>query len=220
VKRTFKDLVPRSESLRKRLRQVLSGGAIAGMGLTPAPVVQAKDLATPATDSSPVTIVNRSQKAKKLILQLPSGTAYRMLQHRSHSSHASHKSHSSHYSGSSGSSSTPAPKPTPAPARRALESPPPKADAEALPYFIGTIETINKETRTITVKQTETNLQYPLGYRDDTTIRSLLGTELRLDDAIEKNNGALPFVKGQKIQVTWKQGTNARNIAVTITHIK
>jgi len=220
VKRKFTDLVPRSQSLRKRLRQALSGTAVAGIGLTAPQGAETKDLQQPKLDAVPVTISNRIEKSKKLILQMPSGQAYRMLQHRSHSSHASHRSHASHYSGTSSAPSSPAPAPKPtAPAPRTAEAAPTVTDPSQL-FFDGTIETINKEARTVVVKRLDTGAQYTLTYRDDTTIRSLAGAESRLDEEMEKRNGALPFSKGQKVQIQWKDGTNGKTIAVKIAHIK
>jgi hypothetical protein len=190
VKRTLRDLVPRSGPLRRRLRQVLSGSAIASVGLSATQLAQAKDHTTATEDLSPVTIANRAQKAKKLILQMPDGGMFSMLQHRSHSSHSSHRSHSSHYSGSSSGTSRPAPLVTPTrPAPRVAEVAPPVADPAPVTYFRGVIDAINKDARTVTIKHADTNQPYTLGYRDDTTFRSLVGTESRLDDATDRNNG-------------------------------
>jgi hypothetical protein len=178
--------------------------------------------ATPVTDTT--TIVNRSQKAQKLLLRMPNGLSYRMLQHKSH---ASHSSHASHYSGSTGSAplpSAPAPAPrplttpSPSPAQPLAEMPPPPAgDAK---FFDGVIDAINKEARTMTVRQTLTNTSYTLGYRDDTKFRSIAGEESRLDDLLEKSSGVLPFRTGQKIRVSWKAGAASKNIAVTIAPFK
>jgi hypothetical protein len=157
VTRSFKELVPSTTSFRQRLAKVLSGGTILGVGIASVPAAGDVAAAAPAVDPSAITIANRSDKASKLILKLPSGLSYRMLQHRSHSSH---KSHSSHYSGSGGGTSTPAPvapAPRPAPVyptRSVAESTPPVSDAEALPFFVGIIDAVDKEARTLTVRET------------------------------------------------------------------
>src|SRR4051794_34521078 len=90
MKRGFKDLVPGTESLRKRLRQVLTGGTVAGLAVAPIAASQLQPAAEPSNpnDLPTATMVNRAEKAQKLLLKLPNGTAYRMLQHKSHSSHS------------------------------------------------------------------------------------------------------------------------------------
>ena len=218
--RKFTDLVPQAQSVRKRLRQALSGSAIAGIGLSAPHPAEPSEVTATALETPSVTIVNKVDKAKKLILQLPSGASYKLLQHRSHSSHSSHSSHASHYSGTSAAPATPAPTPkTSTPPPRTAETVPTVADPAQL-FFNGTIDTINKDARTIIVKRLETGLPYTLSYRDDTMIRSLDGDESRLDEEMEKRNGTLPFSKGQKVQVHWKEGTNGKSIVVTIAHIK
>jgi hypothetical protein len=220
VKRTFKDLLPRSKSLRKRLGAILTGGTITGVGLVPtAPALG--ETSAPAIDPVAVTIANKSQKTQRLILKMPNGSAYRMLLHKSHSSHASHASHASHYSGSSGGS-TASPRVTTPPAsppRTVAEQPPALADL-APKSFTGTIDAINREARTITIKQTDSTSKFVMSYRDDTNLRSLEGSQSRLDEAAERNGGTIPLEKGQKVRVSWKPGsTSGKYIAVTIARI-
>jgi hypothetical protein len=225
VKRTFRDLLPRPADLRKRLRQALTSGAIASVGLAPAAAANAASTADPVQPQE-LTIANRLEKGKKLILRLPNGIAYRMLQHKSHSSHSSHASHASHYSGSSGGTSTPAPRvttpraPTPSPVVTSpLAEQPPALAALAPKSFTGTIESVDKLARTVTIKQTDTSAKYVLGYRDDTRISTLDGLTSRLDDAMEKNNGEFPFAKTQKVRAFWKEGTSGKSIAITLARI-
>lgn len=223
MKRGFKDLVPGTESLRKRLRQLLIGGTVAGSAVAPTAASQpVAELSNPTNDLPVVTMVNRAEKAQKLLLKLPNGIAYRMLQHRSHSSHSSHRSHSSHYSGSSGGSSAPVvvtPRPS-APVTSPAEALPAASDpAASMRYFTGVIDTIDKEKRTLTVK-IGSGAPYTLSYRDDTTFKTLAGLESRLDESIEKAGGQLPFEKGEKVEVKWKAGTAGKTIAVAITRVR
>jgi len=95
--------------------------------------------------------------------------------------------------------------------------PPPVADS---PYFDGVIDAIDTAARTLTVRQTLTEMKYTLAYRDDTKFRSTAGSESRLDELLEENHGVLPFRKGQKVRVTWKAGASGKNTAVTIAPFK
>jgi len=222
MKRAFQDLVPGRPSLAKRLRKLLSGGTVAGLALSPA-VNQAAEVTTlPASDPQSFTIVNREQKARKLLLRMPTGATYRMLQHKSHSSHSSHSSHASHYSGSSGTAtSSPAtpPRPVTAVPSPPAEVPPPKPDVTVIQSFTGSIDAVNKELRTLTVKMAS-GLKYTMSYRDDTTFTPLGGEESRLDDTIERAHGKLPFEVGHRVRVQWKAGTAGKTIATAITRVQ
>jgi len=95
--------------------------------------------------------------------------------------------------------------------------PPPVADPKSSE---GVIEAIDKEARTITVRRTLTNSLAVFGYRDDTKFGSIAGEESRLDDLLEKSHGVLPFLRGQKVRISWKAGSSGKDIAVTIAPFK
>lgn len=222
MKRQLRDLLPRAGDLRQRLRDVLTRSALAGVGLTAAGVTpaQATDLPQSALAPNEVTVVDRAQKAPKLILNLPDGTSYKNLQHRSHSSHKSHSSHSSHYSGSSGRVA-PAPAPAPAPRRVVPEAPPASLVAESpetdAPSITGTVDSLNPQARTVTVKPAGIASKFTLVYRDDTIVQPLPGYTVRVDDYTESHDGKLPFAVGGRVQIFWKPSADGKkNIAVKI----
>lgn len=223
MKRSFTDLVPGARTLGKRLRQIVSGGAVAGLTVVPASTVKASSLTTAGlADVSTASIANRAQKAQKLLLKMPTGLSYRLLQHKSHSSHSSH---SSHYSGSSGGSTaapiTTSPRPADPPPVRAAEMPPPAGQSVTLVYWTGTVDSIDHEARILTIKLTADGTLKSVAYRDVTTFRSLEGTESSLVEAIDKNGGKLPFSRGEKVQVSPKTGnTNGKTIADRIVRVR
>jgi len=226
LKRNLTDFFRGSQDVRRTLRKVLKGGAIASLGATTATAAPKPDTSLKQAAQSPTTelvLANRSQKSKKLILRMPDGVSYKMLQHRSH---GSHRSHASHYSGSSG---TAAPRPVAPPVTSTsepvtgaptAEAVPPTPETPALPWFTGVIERIDKEARTVTVKQTISESRFIVAYRDDTQVFGSSGLKMRLDEAMEQNNNALPFAVSQKVQIQWKQSPDAKKtIAVSIKKV-
>ena len=140
--RDFLSLVRRPKDLLKSLRKIALGGVIAATGVSASPSI-ATAAGSPPSEPNP-TIVDRSRKVAKLILQLPgTATAYLRADHRSHRSHSSHRSH---FSSSGGGAPAPAPAPVrppaPEPARPAAPAP-----TRPVPLISSNSELAGKEFR-------------------------------------------------------------------------
>jgi hypothetical protein len=156
------------------------------------------------------TIVDRSWKAAKLLLQLP-GTAG-VLVNTNHRSHRSHSSHQSHYSGSSGGTATPAPKPTPP---RPAEAPPSGSattldlSASAANAVTGEVLSVDLATRTIAIRDSASN-RVTFSYRDDSKFDSPAGVSVRFDDYASANSGRVPIALRDKVRLTWRMATDGK----------
>jgi hypothetical protein len=192
----------RPVALAKALRKMILGGVMAATAALPSTSsanVPLKEPA-PAVPSVTPTIVNRSKKAAKLILQLPGSVASLATAHRSHSSH---RSHMSHYSSSGGSTYTPPPATT-----KPVE-PVTTTDATAV---TGEIVSIDKVKRTFVVKETPT-VRKTFSYRDDTKHVSHLGVSLRFDETT--GSSGLPISVGDQVQVSWRVSSDGLTTIAT-----
>jgi hypothetical protein len=227
AKRRVRDFLPRPQDLLLRLRAIVTGGAFATTSLLLPPAVTTTEAAPPTPWALTTVIVDRSRKAVKLVLRAPGRAIGFVAQHRSHSSHSSHRSHSSHSSHVSGSGGSvyvpppPAPIPTPAPATprpapETLLAEAPAASAVADGQFEGTIESLDREARTVKVKGISPVRIILLYYRDDTTVAKS-GRRSRLDEYQNANGGRFPFTVGDKVNVEWKH--NAATSKTVVTHL-
>lgn len=209
--RDFLRLVTRPSDIRKALQKITLGSLISATGLGSAglTVAEGPPAGTPAETP---TIVDRSKKAAKLVLQLPGQLAYAVTEHRSHRSHSSHRSH---YSSSGGT--------TPAPVVR---TPPPRAAAPvqelgvlASSTLTGQVESIDKVKRVFVIKQTGPNViesvRRTFAYRDDTKIETMPGITFRFDEFVESTNGKLPIAIGDKVDIQWRQSTDGKTQIAT-----
>jgi hypothetical protein len=222
MKRTLKKLLAPTKDFRQRLRDLVAGGTLVGLGLSTTAVAAKATAPTEGQASNDFTVVDRATKAKKLILNLPDGTAYRMLRHGSHSSHSSHSSHASHYSGSSGVVRSPAPaapRPAPVAPSQTLVSPPLTAEsAVADPGFLGVVETVNRQSRTFLLKPVGAE-KVAFSYKDDTTFSWTAGASTKLGDSLDAHDGELPFKVGDKLRVWWTPQPGKKNMATSITRV-
>jgi hypothetical protein len=206
--RDFLRLVRRPGDLIKALRQIAFGGVVAATGLstTVAGSATPLDSLAPSSPGLTPTIVDRSKKTAKLLLQLPGTVTNLVAQHRSHRSHSSHRSH---FSSSGGS--VPAPvRPVPAPAPRAA------TPAPTAVFVTGQIESIDRVNRVFVIRQTAT-VKRTFAYRDDTKMETALGGSLRFDEFADSNSGRLPLAVGDKVRVTWRVLTGGKTeIATTV----
>lgn len=213
----FLSFVRRSADLVRALRKITVGSAIAAAGVSATPSPATAQLSdTPTPQGVTPTIVDRARKAGKLILQLPgTTTAYFTAQHRSHRSHSSHRSHFS----SSGGGAAPAPAPpvtrTPPPVRTApgastldLTEPAPANTVT------GEVVAIDTDARTLTIRQSAT-VRTTFAYRDDSKFETSLAVGVRFDDFAGANDGRLPIVTRDKVQITWRTTPDGKTQIVT-----
>lgn len=225
----FLSFVRRPKDLLKNLRRITVGGLIAAAGSGVGTPTSATELPRPVTpEATSPTIVDRSRKAAKLVLQLPGTMGFMRAEHRSHRSHSSHRSH---FSGSGGGASAPAPAPTPAPApprtppvREApgtasavdLTTPASLANAVA-----GEVVGINIDTRTITLRATPTSTtRRTFTYRDDSKFQATLGVTFRFDDFADANGGRLPISTGDKVEVQWRTSPDGKTQIISTVQRK
>ncbi len=202
--RDFMKMFGHPVSLARALRKLTLGSVIAVTGLPVAtPAAGPNETPLEGAPSAGATIVNRSKKAGKLILQLPGSTAYVSTEHRSHRSHSSHRSHYS----SVGGTTTTAPRPTPPPT-----SPNTVVAANAVS---GEIETIDKVRRTFVVKLAS-GVKRTFGFRDDTKHTTNAGVTFRFDELSNAADAPLPISIGDKVKVQWRVATDGSHIATTI----
>ena len=207
----FLGLISRPTSVLKALRRITLGGILAAAGL-PVSAAAVPNVATPMAQSPTLspTIVDRSRKVGKLVLQLPGGHASAMTpQHRSHRSHSSHSSHRSSSSGTTAPPvvARPTPTPTPTPAAAAVGL----LEANAV---VGEIETIDRLKRVIVIKQGATSKR-SFAFRDDSKFESPTGISYRFDEFAEANGGRLPVIAGERVQVLWRTSTDGKTQIVT-----
>lgn len=206
--RDFLRFVPRPLELGRLLKRVALGGLVASTGLGAMP-----EAATPASIESQLTIVDRSKKAAKLILQLPGSVSSFVAQHRSHRSHSSHRSH---YSSAGGGSPAPVVRP---PATRPA---PPVTTAVPTPAVAavrtsGEILSVDTTNRTFVLKISEA-MSRTISYRDDTKFENTTGLSIRFDDFASSTKNLVPISKSDKVELTWRVSGDGRTpIAVTIT---
>ena len=212
MRRDFLKAVKKPADLLRALRQIAFGGLVVGAGLTTPTTAGATEAAGPVRVASTATIVDRSKKAAKLVLQLPNSVTGWVAQHRSHRSHSSHRSH---YSSTGGGSAAPAPVRPVAPPPRAV-APRTSLMGIAANVVIGEIESIDKVKRMFVVKQGEA-LKTTFAYRDDTNYQTSIGLSVRFDEFPDAASGQLPISVGQKVDVTWKKSTDGKtNIATVV----
>lgn len=201
----FVGFLSRPGNVLKALRRIALGGVIAAAGLPTAAGAAAPPSASAGAPAVSPTIVDRSKKAGKLVLRLAGGVASAMTpQHRSHRSHSSH---SSHRSSSSGTTAPP------------VRTAPPTSTASSLVgasalLVTGEIETIDRVKRVIVVKQTSTTTK-SFAFRDDTRFELPSGIAVRLDEFSEANNGRLPIVVGDRVEVLWRTSTDGKTLIAT-----
>jgi hypothetical protein len=205
VARALSTWLPRGKGSLNRLKKALTSAVLAGTGITGAVPVSGAVAPPPRPLVNPeASVVNRSQKARKVMLRLPHGT-FGLVQHGSHASHASHSSHASHASGSAGSVAPPAPKP-----RAPVGSP----AVATQPPVLGVVDSINSKTHAIVIKDL-TPLEAKIEFYFDarTTFTPLGGTA-----APVVVSGALPFRVGERVQIQWMPdpAKPSRKMAVVI----
>lgn len=225
----FLGSVARPFGLLAALRRITVGGLLAAAGLSgsQAAANPARPAADPLAAVQSATIVDRSRKRPALILRLPNSAFSGDPQHRSH------RSHSSHRSGSSGGAVAPrvAPKkadPTPAPgtANRLVGEPSPapatgNSTAAGLlsptpsQTFSGVIEAIDRQARSITVREPGTPTTRVFAYRDDSKLQTVTGSSIRFDEFEDMSAGQLPVTKNDKVQLTWRTSTDGKTAIVT-----
>lgn len=195
--RDFLKLVGRPTDLLKALRRITLGGVIAATGLSASPSAAAPSESSggPAPSLTP-TIVDRSRKAARLVLQLPGTVAFLGAAHRSHRSHSSHRS--------SSGGGAPAPVvPQPPPVRTPAEAPITLTEPTTANTAAGEVVAIDTNARTIVVKQSAT-VRKTFSYRDDSKFETALGATFRFDDFADANNGRVPLSIGDKVQIKWR----------------
>ncbi len=221
MKRDFLDFVGKPSRLVVSLKRLSLGGALAGLGLLSAvstPEASRSTTPPPAPIITP-TVVDRSRKTAKLVLQLPTQTGHEMAQHRSHSSHRSHRSHSSHVSGTGGTVRTP---PAVVPPPSTPKSAAPAAAAGLLAVTpssaeqtTGKFASFNATSRVLTVKDA-VGASIEFAMRDD-TILLFMNQSRRLDEYVESLGRVLPFTVNQQVRVAWKPSTDGtKRVAVSI----
>jgi hypothetical protein len=203
VPRDFLSLLSRPADLLKALRKIAIGSVIATTGVSATPPTAAAAESpgkVPAQGLTP-TIVDRSRKAAKLVLQLPGTTGFLNAEHRSHRSHSSHRSHYS----SSGGGGTPSP-----PTTRPRTTPTPESpstldlnDPTAVRTLSGVVVGVDRLSRTITVRDTA-NLASVFAYRDDSKVETSVGVTVRFDDFADANPGQFPVALRDKVRMTWR----------------
>jgi hypothetical protein len=208
----WRRLLPAAGRTTIRLRQLLLGGALAGVGLLAVPKAQgAETRDTLMVSTPPSTISERGKRAARLVLTLPGVARNLLTQHRSHSSHSSHRSHSSHYSGSGGSSSGAvlpvAPSTPAATAARPLSS-------ELEPNtVVGIVEKIDRIKRTFSLKTAAGSRDF--SFRDDTQFEIVAGVAVRLDEYAEAHPTSFPIAEKERVRITWRVGATALSQVAT-----
>lgn len=219
----FLSFVRRPTDLLKSLRRITVGGLIAAAGTGVGTPTTATELPKPAApEAVSPTIVDRSRKAAKLVLQLPGAVGLMSAEHRSHRSHSSHRSHVSSSGGGAPAPAPPrttTPPPRTAPVREApgtasavdLTTPTSLANAVA-----GEVVAINIDARTITVRETPTTTtRRTFTYRDDTKFQAMAGVTFRFDDFADANAGRLPIATGDKVEIQWRTSADGKTQIVS-----
>lgn len=222
-------LVARPAGLLVSLRRITVGGLLAAAGLSGTQA--AARPSAPASEPpavQPATIVDRSRKRPALLLRLPSHAVSFSAQHRSHRSHSSHRSSSS----GGGVAAPVAPRRTePAPAPRTANplvgqpstptAPSPAPSAVEQPStnssvtFSGVIEAIDRQRRTITIREPGTGATRVFAYRDDSKLQTVTGSSIRFDEFEEMSAGQFPVATSDKVQVAWRTSADGRTSVVS-----
>ena len=200
--RDFLSFVRRPGDLLKVLRRLTVGGVIVttGASAAPAQATAAEPGSSARAEGVTPTIVDRSRKAAKVLLQIPGSTAFLSAEHRSHRSHSSHRSHFSS-SGGGGAAPRPAPStPTRTPESSSLLD---LTDSASAPWVAGEVVSINTATRTITIRRGETNTT-SFAYRDDSKYETSVGVSVRFDDYAASNRGRIPVSARDKVAFKWR----------------
>ena len=207
--RDFLNFVRRPSDLLRALRQITVGGVIATTGASAAPPAAAAEVprTTAPTEGLTPTIVDRSRKAAKVLLQIPGSTALLRAEHRSHRSHSSHRSHFS----SSGGGGVPAPRPAPSTPTPTAESPSTLdlTDPASGFWLSGEVVSVDRASRTITIRQNASGTT-AFAYRDDTKFESSIGVAVRFDDYADSNSGRLPVGARDKVEFRWRSTPNGK----------
>jgi hypothetical protein len=211
--RDFLETLAGSSRLLERVRRIVVGGAVAGLGVIGAPSIAAHPADTASGQVTPTpTIVDRSRKAAKLILRLPAHFTSLVAQHRSHASHSSHRSHSSHFSGTSGTASGSAGTTSPPPSTSAAATP----LAELMPNQVsGKFVSFDAKQKLFRVRDSSGTLR-EFTLRDDTALTVASGLPAsRIDEYLETHATGLPFRTGQDVVVTWKTSADSTKRVAT-----
>jgi hypothetical protein len=204
VPRDFLKLVTRPADLLKALRNMAFGGVVAATGLS-APAAEAGEHThAGSTPTRNPTIVDRSKKAAKLVLEIPGHGAGLTAQHRSHRSHSSHRSH---YSSAGGTRGAPVVRPAPVPKTPAVAA---TTIPAAVNGIVGEIESIDTVKRVLVIKQTAT-VKKVFSYRDDTKFETLSGGTIRFDEFADSSGGRLPVVVGDRVQLKWRMSSDGKS---------
>jgi hypothetical protein len=208
VARDFLSFVRRPSDLLKVLRQITVGGVIAtsGVSITPTPALAGESTETAKPEALTPTIVDRSLKAAKLLLQLPGTTAYLRAEHRSHRSHSSHRSH---FSSSGGGAPAPRPAPAPPPPRPTSPSTLDLTDSTLAYWRSGEVISVDSTARTITIRQNATSTT-TFAYRDDSKYETAVGVSIRFDDYADSNRGRVPVVARDKVEFRWRTAPDGK----------
>ncbi len=191
----------------ERIRRLLTGGAIAALGLFGLNQPAESSVAAPAPTASPA-LLERGKKTAKLVLTLPGRVSGLVGQHRSHSSHSSHSSHTSHYSGSGGTSSSTTPIVPRTSASTVASTPALEPDVAT-----GLVEKIDREKRTFSLKTVTGIMTYVV--RDDTIIEIAAGVTVRLDDYLENHPRSFPFSEQERVRVKWRIAPYSEKLVAT-----
>jgi hypothetical protein len=205
--RDFLSLVRRPSDLLKALRKITVGGVITTTGVSAAalPAAGAEALGGVPTEGLTPTIVDRSRKVAKVLLQIPGSTALLRAEHRSHRSHSSHRSHYS----SSGGAVAPAPvpsTPTPPPASTSTLD---LTDSTAAYWLSGEVVSVDTATRTVTIRQSATSTT-TFAYRDDSKFETSVGVSIRFDDYADSNRGRVPVGARDKVDFRWRTAPDGK----------
>lgn len=216
--RDFLSFVRRPTDLLKALQQITVGGAIVttGASTVPAPAAAAEAPGSTTPDGLAPTIVDRSRKAAKVLLQIPGSTALLRAEHRSHRSHSSHRSH---FSSSGGGGSAPRPAPSTPPPTPEAPSTLGLTDTASNYWFSGEIVSVDRAARTISIRQNATGTT-DFAYRDDTRFETTVGVAIRFDDYADSNRGRLPVDTRDKVEFRWRTAPDGKSILSMVRKTK
>jgi len=88
-----------------------------------------------------------------------------------------------------------------------------------LPWFEGVIEGFDRAARSYRVRALNPENHVAISWKDDTMIESSPGAaRIRFDDYVETHAGRLPFMVGDKVQLSWRHNpaTKATTAVVII----
>jgi hypothetical protein len=205
----------RPQGLLQRLKRIAVGSAAVGVGLfgtaatasTPPSSVSPTDVQLTA----PATIVDRSKKTAKLVLQLP-GTVRNLI-----AQHVSHSSHSSHVSGTSGSAT--APSTTPAPSASSSTATPATSSGDVAVNASANAEQTTGKYFAFDPKQKILIVQDGVGTKVDFVLRgdstlAVAGASTRVDAYLPSHANSLPYSANQQLRISWKPSLDGKQRVV------